>query len=57
MRYARRAERSHLHAPVILAVIGLLLFSFSLPAEARTEEEWKERTVYQIVSAVGHNAV
>jgi hypothetical protein len=55
MRDARRAERSHLPAPVILAVIGLLLCSFSLPAAARTEEEWKERTVYQIVSAVGSN--
>lgn len=50
MRDAWRAGRSSVAAPVILAIIGLLLCSFSLPAQAKSEEEWKERTVYQIVS-------
>jgi hypothetical protein len=52
MRDAWGAGRSSAGLPVILAIIGLLLCSFFSPAQAKTEEEWKERTVYQIVSDI-----
>jgi hypothetical protein len=43
--------------PVVLAIISsLLLCSFSVPAQAKSEEEWKERTVYQIVSGLPQQA-
>jgi hypothetical protein len=51
MRDALRAGRSAIAAPVVLAIICLLLCSSSQLAQAKTEEEWKERTVYQIVSS------
>jgi hypothetical protein len=57
---ALRAGRSAIAtSSVVLAIICLLLCSFSPLAQAKTEEEWKERTVYQIVSyltASEHNA-
>lgn len=53
MRDAWRARRSALAVPVALAIISsLLLCSFLVPAQAKSEEEWKERTVYQIVSGL-----
>lgn len=53
MRDAWRGRRSALAVPVALAIVSsLLLCSFPVPAQAKTEEEWKERTVYQIVSGL-----
>lgn len=56
MRDVLRAGRSSRAGPVILvAIISLLLLSsFSVPAQGKTEEEWKGRTVYQIVSGTCH---
>lgn len=53
MRDAWRARRNSLAVPVALAIISsLLLCTFSVPAQAKSEEEWKERAVYQIVSGL-----
>lgn len=51
MRYVSRTDRStSAEALVILAIISLLLSSLPVQVQGKTADEWKERTVYQIVS-------
>lgn len=55
MRDALRIGRCTSVALVIL-VSTLLLCSFPAPAHGKSADEWKERTVYQIVSMTACNA-